>query len=319
MKYLILALSIFMISCQQETGILNIDSLEDFNTDEREIESTIDIIDTLAAKRLGALLFHKRTNIQQVSCADCHTIDKGGFSLESDPFGNGKFDAIYLSTVPKYFDIDFEIPLDVQPKKTPQIANGGFKDIVLGHGVITKLPFEAQADSASHAHFMQGLDLEATKDMLLQELSYKAYGKRDIDQELINCALSAFEQTIVTSESNVNKVRRGEAKQEFRTRGMELYRTHCYSCHNNDTMSKALGEKPILPIVNTPRIENFFNNVRDGNKYLVFLNKEFHTPYQTIKKHGLELEKNEVYDVINFMKYGLFDPDMDRYIKEYMN
>lgn len=285
------------------------------------LESSIPIQDDSAAVYLGFNFFHMATSAQGVSCGTCHSVKKGGAPLERDPFGNGEFDQVYKWTVEwLYPDLNYDIPLDLQPLITPDVANGKYRNLVLSDGFKTNLPFEFQSVKGADAHMFEGMVLEANKNVVFRDLANLAYGNSDINQEIINCALSAFQQTITTANSNVNKYARGEAPMGFRWNGLELYDQHCFGCHNQDTMSLALGEFSIKDTINVPRLENFYNRVRVGNQYVVYHSKELRTPYMAIKDHeklGIVLTQREKVDIINFMKYGLFDDEMERHFERW--
>lgn len=243
--------------------------------DSVNIKTSVPILSREDAVELGDLLFHKRTGISRVSCADCHSLSNSGRSAVNKQHGGGLFRAKKAASYKRIYGRDPILPIDGKPFKNVTVLNSDLiheSGVLLHHGAKSLFPLEAQIDSATNAHFMQDLVLECRHDQHLQHLSNRAFG-RGLSRSTSGSALAAFEQTLTTSEANVAK---GIVT---RPRGFLIFDTHCKGCHFGREKSTSLVLDPLHAEVVPQSLWNVWNSAG------FFQTSEDITVYEAIARH----------------------------------
>lgn len=255
---------------------------------ELPLKSTLPVNDRSLAEDLGELLFEKPSGVADVACSDCHASDNSFYAKEVAPSGGGKFKFLYNAMYVRLYDRISSIPIDKPNLKSPTAVNSALRDNMLWGGELgfngfnkevpisklmafnkgnSKEAKEAQVSAGHDGHLMEGLLNESRHDNMIQDLSMKSFG-RLIDFQVIQCAISIFEQSLLTNNNRVNRVIRGLDKKIHSEKGMNLYVSHCYDCHNQDTLVYKIGlsefegrmrmtkDSADFGLIYVPRIEN---------------------------------------------------------------
>lgn len=312
MRILIFLSLIVFASCdntQISTKGIDLNLAEKFRFPDNIVyRSSMEIIDTTYAEKMGMLLFFKNTTISKTACADCHDPNNSFYAPVAEHQGGGLYRKMNNEIAEwHYTGSVWHTPIDEQPnKKSPTSANlWKRKDKVLSAG-LEGLPGELQFGKAFDAHFMQDLIVSSKHDQLLNEMSKIAFDTI-ITKETVACAVSIYQQGIISNQNNINKYLRGQSKGLFSPQGMQLYVENCMNCHESQDMGKSFSSN--MDSVLTPNLEQ----VKDSPCF--FDDCQTITHYNAIKAHGLELNQSEIYKIRRFIEKDLHDPNMMRYTK----
>lgn len=266
---------------------------------------------------LGKKLFFDRrlSGDGTMSCATCHTVDMG--------FSDGQ--ALSLS-----------YPTTKSWRNTQTLINIAFAKALFHDGRVGSL--EEQAGHPVLSPFEMNRNLDYVEEVLRSIPAYvsafkEVFGNDDITKEQIALALAAFQRTLVSRNSPLDRYLRGDeqALSPDARKGLEVFRGkgRCLTCHHGVNLSDDLfyalnvPENPMF--VNDPQVAatrrfvakiNGYKKFRtldvDPGRYLVTKKKDdwraFRTPtLRDISRHGPYMH-NGIYgtleEVIDFFDRG---------------
>jgi cytochrome c peroxidase len=247
---------------------------------------------TKAKVELGKQLFHEtcisvdglgpRENFQTWSCASCHHVAAGFQAGVRQGIGEGGhgfgFQGEKRSAIPGYTDTMF----DVQPTKSPTVANVAYQEVMLWNGQFgatgpnagTEAQWEAGTPKETNWLGFQGVETQAIaalkvhrlridSTLLMEVPEYEqlfdaAFGHIPRDKRVSpvtgGLAIAAYERTILTNQSPFQRWLRGEyeAMNEKQKLGAILFfgKAECYTCHTGPALNSmefyAIGMNDLL-------------------------------------------------------------------------
>lgn len=209
------------------------DDVNDYSTLKAEIKKTFikpeiiypqDNAYSEESWQLGKLLFYdKRFSLDtSISCASCHKINLA--------FSD---------------DVNFSIGVGGKPGKrnAPTLANIAHSPYFLREGGVPTLEQQVLVPIQEEVEFSTNiLEIERRikNDSIYNDLSQRAYGKK-LDYFVITRAISNFERTFISENSEFDKYLRNEADLSFEAlKGMEIFygeRGNCVACHSGYNFS----------------------------------------------------------------------------------
>ena len=314
---------LFAVSCQPEFEVKSIDASEFLLPDHITPKTSIPYQNEDAVVKLGLALGHLIDPTTGESCfSSCHNISKGGHPDEPLPHGGGKYRSIQQGLI-DYLGLPYEkMPVDHPTKDSPSFVNGFNDTLILWEGVPSPLPFEEQGRRGFGAHDLDGLTQRAQNDYILSSLHSLAFGDSiEFTKETAICAISAYEQTIVSNQSNASQ---GNIES---LEGFMLWKKYdCGSCHINHTMNPALAPNPIHTLVKTPDLaawvfspSDMHTSIADRSwstgsrlwKSLKMHKESDHKDYDALN----EITYSEAAKIAVFIKHDLTDYNLSRYEK----
>lgn len=337
MRYFtILLISVFTVSLSPPDS----DYLLPVNSSEIDFKSPLHIANQEAAYQLGKLSFHIPASAHG-SCASCHKIQNGGYSLEPLPVGNaGIFDIMYKDVNPSH-------RIDLPDLKTPAVVNVCFSENALSGAELGSSGFNSEVDRQLLSDFKnqndKGFDgvftqvdvgfdahdistiVALLKDLQgIDSLCNIAFGEEVSELSIIS-AIGIYEKSIVANEAPLQKFLRGEIDELYSPKGFELFKSKCANCHAPPalgfTLSQKIGESDFagrfrmtkdsldIGVLKTPGLYNVWQSPA------MFHNAEEITVYQAIKRHDLGLTPKELRALRSFIRFDLTDPNLKRYLK----
>ena len=268
---------------------------------------------------MGELLFHKRTGIRKVACADCHGSKTAGTGATLRAAGGGEFNTLFN----EYYELTEGEPSLVEPDQKPfknrSILNSYL--LVKNNRILAK---GLQADSTTttleeqvrvaleEAHFANDLVEECESDAYYNKIAHKITGEK-FTKQFAKAAISAWEQTQTTSENLFNRANRQPEKYKIEaTTGMQIIEERgCNNCHTGGVMELARSENPLLDTVLTPRLDlnlkdhkGYFHDASEKSLYFAISKCD---EIESAKNGQEELSYLEVYKVRSFINKNLFD------------
>jgi len=180
---------------------------------------------------LGHMLYFSPalSTTNQVSCASCHDLTKGGTDnlakSEGVPGPDGK-PQLGGVNAPTVYNAETHIR---------QFWDGRARDLQEQAGGPPLNPVEM---GYSTPEDWNTIAAELAKDERIVALFEKVYGDRGITAETITDAIAAFEKTLVTPDSDFDLYLKGEGSlTEEQMAGMEAFKAYgCYTCHTGPTL-----------------------------------------------------------------------------------
>lgn len=264
---------------------------------------------------LGRLLGNIKSSVSGTSCfGSCHNVEKGGHPDFPLPTGGGDERSIKSELYKKYVSPDVDMPFDKPMKDSPAFVDNCNDTTILWEGFRSDFPFEEQGRRGIQGHDEVALTLMAKNDYLARRLHQIAYGHDTITDASVICAFSAYEQTVVSSESNVSK---GIVTKE---KGFLLFDKHCYSCH---APREAAPTLPAISIgdhekVKSPQLTAWFFSPCDFNTCVIPKPYKFRL-WDVVKAHKPvyaqleELTYQETRSINSFIINDLTDHNLGRY------
>lgn len=238
-----------------------------------------------AAKiELGTSLFYdpvlSRDNT--ISCASCHS-QYAAFTHIDHALSHG-------------------INNTIGTRNSPALVNLAWSNTFMWDGAINHLDMQALAPIAHPAEMGSSIDTlvaRLQKYSYYKNLCYRAYGDSMITGERILKAISAFELTIISSNSKYDSVARNEsvfsAQEE---KGYQLFKKNCATCHTEPLFTNNQFESNALPIDATLNDIGRMKITKDSADFLKFKvpslrNLEFSYPYMHDGRY------KTLYEVVN--------------------
>jgi cytochrome c peroxidase len=270
---------------------------------------------------LGKALFYegKLSKDGTISCASCHS-QYSAFTHTDHDLSHGIGDSIGR-------------------RNSPALINLAWQDEFMWDGSIHHLDVQALAPIHNPLEMGHSL-IDALKDLrqykVYRDLYHRAYGDSLMTGEQTMLAMTQFMLTMVSSNSKYDSVMRKEKNVSFtaqESRGYELYKTNCSSCHAEPlftTNGFANNGLPIDPTLNDLGRYEFSDWATDSLKFKIptLRNIQFTYPYmhdgrfETIRevlnhysdgihqsatldpslKNGIKLSSNEKVDLATFLR-----------------
>lgn len=285
-----------------------------FHESELRIKISIPYENLEALIDLGRLLGNIKSSVSGTSCfGSCHNIEKGGHPDFPLPTGGGDERSIKSELYKKYISQDVVMPFDKPNKDSPGFVDNCNDTTILWEGFPSEFPFEEQGRRGIVGHDEVALTLMAKNDYLARRLHNLAYGHDTITDETVICAFSAYEQTIVSSESNTSK---GVVTKE---KGFLLFDKNCYSCHAPRKAAptlKAIGEGD-HEYVKSPQLTAWMFSPCDFNNCVS--PPLFNRLWSVVKKHKkvypqlAEITYGEAKSIESFIINDFTDHNLIRY------
>lgn len=236
LKILLIISLIFLIGY----GISKIDfteqgvSASEYNTIEDKVEKYIYVEQPLKVSEpygderfliyLGKLLGHFPSFESGSSCFGvCHNVSKGGHPDDLLPT-SGEWRRMKNEAY-EFIGDTLNLPFDKPDIDSPSFVDNCNDTTILWQALRDSFPFELQVQKGTAGHDIGTLVYACKNEEILRKYHYLAYGHYDITFESVACAISAYEQRVVSSESNVSK---GLVTKD---KGFLLFDKYCYSCH----------------------------------------------------------------------------------------
>lgn len=278
-----------------------------------DISTSMQFFDEEALIDLGKHVGHMNSPISGTSCfGSCHNVSLGGHPVSPLPSGGGFGRQIASKLNDKYKISSTTLPFDTPVKDSPGFADGFADSLILWEGVPSEFVFEEQGRRGTDAHDMDGLFLQSENDIISRFLYERAYGTDTMSVEGMICAIAAYEQTVVTNESNIA---RGIVT---RPEGLALFDQYCQDCHTSGALNPSVVDNPIHDPVKTPRLTAWVFSPCDFHnceELPLFQNRT----WNVIKKHKPiypELDTLTFQDALkieSFIKRDLTDYNLERY------
>lgn len=227
---------------------------------------------TDAKIELGRQLFYDPilSADNSISCASCHS-SYTAFTHVDHPLSHGINDSIGR-------------------RNSPVLINLAWQNNMMWDGAVNHI--ENQALAPIHNAAEMGSDILDVVNKLQVSQKYKALFKKSFNDTVVTgqhilIAIAQFELTLISSNSKYDKVIRGQKGIQFteqETRGYELFKTNCASCHQEPLFTSNGFENNGLPIdsvlMDLGRYE-ITNQSKDSLKFKVptLRNIEFSAPY----------------------------------------
>lgn len=280
------------------------------------IKISIGYLNREALIDLGNLLGNLKSPVSGTSCfGSCHNVAKGGHPDDILPSGGGEERTIVNRLYKKWVNDKIEMPFDRPTKDSPGFVDNCLDTTILWDAIPSEFPFEEQGRRGIDAHDEDALALMAENNFLARTLHIHAYGHDTITNESVICAISAYEQTIVSNHSNIS---RGIVT---KNKGLYLFDKHCNSCHSANIPSPTgvalSGEGIGTRAVKIPKLTGFFLAPN-----ALFSTAEEVPVYRDIiwaatKMHnevlGMKVTYGESRSIASFMKTDYTDYDLERY------
>ena len=334
MKYLFSLLVIGVITA----GQLDPANYQHLRQDRFNIDLSVPVKDSVAAKQLGALYFNL-PGTAFGSCASCHDTKNAGQPLVKFPSGGrGEHDRLYKKHDPN-FNADIpgvnsrSIANTVHHTNLLNGAKLGCDDLnegiaieklqkVVSTNIPGNHPLKIQFDIASSdkAHNISNYVFLTRSDHVYRDLAKKAFGTTNIDRNIVESSLVWFEATFNTTESNFQKWLRGESELKHE-KGVQLILEKCEGCHSGpalggtklaksidpfDDRFKFTGDVDDTDMMKVPSLFNLLNAPAHGLYY------QFNTPYQAIKAHT-DITPQENRSINKALRADFTDKEMDRH------
>jgi len=261
---------------------------------------------------MGKTLLHKRTGQRRSSCADCHSEKNAGTGFTNKTPGGGEFRGFYNDLYEKVTGRESLVEEDRKPFKNRSNLNA-YKlhdsGKILAAGKMDSFVLEMQVNIAiEDAHFMNDLLIECSDNDLFNQIAFAISGKK-FDMQVLQSALSAYQQTLTTSNNKINQHIRNPDVEIVETEGFKLFIDKCEGCHMGDPkMHKSFIDDAILDSVLVLRLD--LNN-KDHTGY--FHNSTNTTLYKAIQScdkahsNGDELGWFQIYRIRRFINNNLYD------------
>jgi cytochrome c peroxidase len=205
---------------------------------------------------LGRKLFYDPvlSRDHTISCSSCHHADQA-FSHAGNSLSKGIEDGM-------------------GDRNSPAIFNLAWQKKFMWDGSVGNIDVQALAP-INHPKEM-GEDINAVvrklnKSKEYKTLFYRSFGDSAATAERVMKALSQFQLTIVSANSKYDKVRQGKAKlSETETRGYQVFKQNCSSCHTEPLFSTYGFANNGLPINPDLKDNGKWNKTMEPEDKLMF-------------------------------------------------